>query len=120
TSFCPNLPRGRFVNPPFVYTLPMDFDSVKQLVEQVAAIVGPALPGLLSKGEEEMTKSVAGALGKDLWEEAKKLWGRILPVAEQSPALMEAVQDVAQDPDDTVNLAVLQKELRKALQTNAE
>ena len=65
----------------------MDLESIKQLVEQIAAVMSPALPGLLSKGGEEMAKSVAGALGKDLWDEAKHLWNLILPVAQQSPGL---------------------------------
>jgi hypothetical protein len=98
----------------------MDIESIKKLVEQIAAVMGPALPGLLSKGGDEIAKSVAGALGKDLWEEAKHLWTRILPVAQHSPGLMEAVEEVAQDPNDQVNIAVLQKELRKALQANME
>jgi hypothetical protein len=98
----------------------MDLESIKQLGEQIAAVMGPALPGLLAKGEEEMTKSVAGALGKDLWDEAKHLWNRLLPVAEKSPGLMTAAEEVAEDPNDQVNVGVLQKELRKALQANAE
>ena len=64
------------------YTLYMNLESIKQLVEQIATVMGPALPGLLSKGGEEMAKSVAGALGKDLWDEAKQLWKGILPAAQ--------------------------------------
>jgi hypothetical protein len=98
----------------------MDLKSIKQLVEQIAAVMGPALPSLLSKGGEEMAKSVGGALGKDVWDEARHLWNRILPVAQQSPGLMTAVEEVAQHPNNQVNIGVLQKELRKALQANAE
>lgn len=64
---------------------------------------------------EQAAEEAGQRLGAAAWEHAKALWGRLRPKVESKPALQEAVQDAATDPQDEDAIAALRLQLKKLL-----
>ena len=88
--------------------------DIGALASSVTTALVPLLPYLLKAGEkaaEETGKTVAG----QSWEWAKSLWTKLKPKVEAKPGALEAVQDVAQAPEDEDLQIALRVQLRKLL-----
>ncbi|MGC8947463.1 MAG: hypothetical protein ACP5N6_15060, partial [Anaerolineae bacterium] len=62
------------------------------LLDDLIHFLTPLLPYLLRAGEkaaEETGRRIAG----DAWEQAKSIWGRLMPGLKRRPAAQEALQD---------------------------
>jgi len=82
------------------------------LASSLTTSLVPLLPYLLKAGEkaaEETGKTVAG----ESWEWAKSLWSKLKPKVEAKEAALEAVQNVAESPDDEDARAALRRQLKK-------
>lgn len=80
----------------------------------LASFLAPLLTYLLRAGEQ--AAEAAGAeLGGRGWEHAKALWHRLRPAVEARPAAREAVNDVAEAPENEDALAALRLQLKKLL-----
>ncbi|NMG22685.1 hypothetical protein [Brasilonema bromeliae] len=77
-------------------------------------ILSPFLPYLLKLGDKA-AEEAAKKLGADSWEKAKVIWVKLHPKVEAKPSAQEAVQDVAQAPEDEDALAALRQQLKKLL-----
>ncbi len=88
--------------------------DIAMLAKDVAALLTPFLPYLLKAGERA-AEETGKKLGGDAWEKAKALWGKLRAKVETRPAAQEAVQDVADHPDDEDAQAALRLQLRKIL-----
>jgi hypothetical protein len=87
------------------------------IVSMAAALTGflsPVLPYLL-KGGEGAAKEVGKKFGGAAWEKAKDLWAKLQPRFESRPAAQEAVQAVAQVPEDQAAQGALNLQVRKIL-----
>ena len=79
----------------------------------------PALPYLYKLGGEaakEVTKKISG----EAFDYAQSLWAKLRPKAEATPALQEAVADVAATPEDEDAQAALRYQLKKLLANDTE
>lgn len=89
----------------------MDF---KQLADTLTEFLAPALPYLVSGGQELVKET-----GKELADQGpdllKKLWTKLRPKVEVKPAAAEAVQDVARAPEDSRTQGALSLQLEKIL-----
>jgi len=96
----------------------MDVDVTTLAAGAVAALV-PALPTLMDMG-----KGAAGEIGKrtvgKVSDAALGIWHLLRPKVDASPALAEAVTDLAQSPDDEDAQAALRVQIRKALMADPE
>lgn len=86
--------------------------DVATLTKDVVGFLTPFLPYLLKAGE----KAAEGIWGQAAWESAKTLWGKLRPKVEAKPAALEAVHDVAANPQDPDAAAALRLQMRKLLQ----
>ena len=77
-------------------------------------LLSPFLPYLLKLGDKA-AEETAKKLGVDAWEKAKAIWVKLHPKVEAKPSAQEAVQDVAQAPEDEDALAALRQQLKKLL-----
>ncbi|WP_414588902.1 hypothetical protein [Scytonema sp. PCC 10023] len=77
-------------------------------------LISPFLPYLLKLGDKA-AEEAAKKLGVDSWEKAKAIWVKLHPKVEAKPSAQEAVQDVAQAPEDEDALAALRLQLKKLL-----
>jgi hypothetical protein len=77
-------------------------------------LLSPFLPYLLKLGDKA-AEEAAKKLGADTWEKAKAIWIKLHPKVEAKPSAQEAVQDVAQAPEDEDALAALRQQLKKFL-----
>jgi hypothetical protein len=84
-------------------------------VVALTAFLAPFLPFLLKAGEKA-TEGAAEKCGVDAWERAKALWAKLRPKVEAKPAAKEAVQDVADKPDDEDSIVALRVQLKKLLE----
>ena len=88
--------------------------DIGALASSVTTALVPLLPYLLKAGEkaaEETGKTVAG----QSWDWAKSLWTKLQPKVEAKEAALEAVQDVAQEPEDQYAQAAFRQQLKKLL-----
>ena len=76
--------------------------------------ISPFLPYLLKLGDKA-AEETAKKLGADTWEKAKAIWVKLHPKVEAKPSAQEAVEDVAQAPEDEDALAALRLQLKKLL-----
>jgi formylglycine-generating enzyme required for sulfatase activity len=84
------------------------------LADALTIFLAQALP-YLAKAGEEAAKEAGKKLGAGSWDKAKELWRRLRPAVEERPAAAEAVEDVAELPDDADARAALRLQLRKIL-----
>ncbi|GAP99543.1 hypothetical protein [Leptolyngbya sp. NIES-2104] len=92
----------------------------------LTAFLSPFLPQLLDLG----TKTAAGAatkvgetagtkLTENAFNKAKALWEKLFPKVAVKASAQEAVQDVANNPDDPDFQSVLRVQLKKILEADA-
>lgn len=89
--------------------------DINETARNLAAFLAPFLPYLLKAGEkaaEELGKGLGGAA----WERAKALWARLRPRVEAQPAVRQAVQEVAADPQNAQKQETLAQALARVLQ----
>lgn len=89
------------------------------LAEALTIFLAPALPYLLSAGEEA-GKEAAKKIGADGWTKAKDLWGRLSPAVEEKPAALEAVEDAVAAPEDADAAAAMRLQFRKILSADPD
>ena len=89
------------------------------LAGSVTAALVPALPFLV-KGGEKLAEMAAQQLGTAAMERAKALWERVRGPLQASPAAAEAVRDLAEHPGDADTQAALRRQIKKALEADAE
>ncbi|HYO12314.1 MAG TPA: hypothetical protein VE685_03850 [Thermoanaerobaculia bacterium] len=92
--------------------------DVKLLADTLTLFLAPAMPYLVSGGEE-LVKAAGKAVGEGGLEMAKKLWARLRPKIEEKPAAAEAAQEVAKAPEDADAQGALRLQLRKILEADA-
>jgi hypothetical protein len=85
----------------------------------LTAMLAPATPFLVKGGEKlaEMTAEKIGNTAPDL---VKKIWGLLRAAIAKRPAAQEAVQDLAEAPDDADAQAALRRQLKKLFEADAE
>ena len=88
--------------------------DLKLLAETVTIVLAPALPFLVSGGEE-MIRQAGKTLGEEGLELAKKLWGRLWPKIEESPDAQSAARVAAKAPEEEDARAGLRFQLREIL-----
>lgn len=89
------------------------------LAEALVTLLAQALPTLVAAGEKAAGKAVeevgkqagAAASGK-----VKEIWDRLRGKVEEKEAAKDAVEDLAEDPDDADRQAALRRQLVKILQ----
>jgi hypothetical protein len=81
-------------------------------VAALVAFLAPCLGSLLS--------GVQAAVGEDVWVHVKRLWAKLGPKAESTPAALEAVEALAAQPEDARARRALELQLEKLLATDPE
>lgn len=89
------------------------------LVGTVVTFLAPFLPYLTKAGEKAAEEAGKG-IGEAAWDKAKALWGKLWPKVEDKPAAQEAVEDVAQAPDNEKAQNALIWQLEKILGEDAD
>ncbi|MEJ2673090.1 MAG: hypothetical protein P8168_13015, partial [Deltaproteobacteria bacterium] len=84
------------------------------LAGTLTAFLAPLLPYLL-KGGEKAAEEVGKKFGGVVWDKATALWARLRPKLEARPGAPEAVQEVAQAPEDQASRGALELQVRKIL-----
>jgi len=84
---------------------------------QLAAYLAPALP-FLTKGGEEAVKEAGKKLGAAVWEQVSGLWKLLKPKVDERPTALEAVEDLARDPELEPARNALAWQLEKILQAD--
>ncbi len=79
----------------------------------------PLLPYLL-KGGEEAVKEVGKKFGGAVWDKASALWAKLRPRLAAKPAAQEAVQEVAQAPEDQDARGAFNLQVRKLLAEDSD
>jgi hypothetical protein len=87
--------------------------------EVLTTFLVPFLPRLLKKGEALADKAI-DQLGAAAWERAQALWRRLRPKVEAKEAAREAVEGVAESPDDQAARGAFQFQLRSLLQADPD
>jgi len=88
--------------------------DLKLLAETVTIMLAPALPFLVSGGEE-MIRQAGKELSEEGLELAKKLWNRLRPKIEERPEAQSAARVAAKAPKDEDARAGLRFQLREIL-----
>ena len=83
----------------------------------LAAYLAPALP-FLTKGGEEAVKEAGKKLGAAVWEQVSGLWKLLKPKVDERPTALEAVEDLARDPELEPARTALAWQLEKILQAD--
>jgi hypothetical protein len=92
--------------------------DAKLLADAVTIFLAPALPFLVSGGEEAVRRA-GKKIGEDGLEIAKKLWEKLRPKVEENPRAQEAAAEAAAQPDDPDVQAALRLQIRKILEADA-
>ena len=85
----------------------------------VTTLLSSFLPSLLKLGDKA-AESIGSAVGKDGWETAKKIWGKIHPKVQENSSVLKAAKVVVDDPDDDDFKKVFQDKLQKLLEQNPD
>jgi len=89
----------------------------KELADALTIMLAPALPFLVTGGQE-VVREAGKKLGEEGLELAKKLWGKLRPKVEASPRAQGAAEVVAEAPDEEDARAGLRLQLRKILEAD--
>jgi tetratricopeptide (TPR) repeat protein len=90
--------------------------DVSQIAQATTFILGSCLPYLLD-GSDAADRAASKRLGVDAWEQAKLIWARLQPGIETRQAAKDAVQAVADDPNEETQ-AKLQQQLEALFDEN--
>ncbi len=85
----------------------------------LTAFLAPLLPALLNIGSRVAQETVE-AVGEEAVGLGRRIWDRLRGKVEAKPAATEAVNDVAEHPDDEDLQAALRVQLRKLLEEDPE
>lgn len=88
--------------------------DIPYMAQALATTLAPALPYLLGLANKA-AEGTAGQIGKEVWENAKKLWLWIRPKVEKEPAIEVALQEVGKDPDNEIFRSFLAQQLQLLL-----
>lgn len=92
--------------------------DAKLLADAVMIFLAPALPFLVTGGEEAVRRA-GKKIGEEGLEIAKKLWEKLRPKVEENPRAQEAATEAAAQPDDPDVQATLRLQVRKILEADA-
>lgn len=85
------------------------------LAQQLASILAPYLPFLMSPtisaGKDAAISALGGKFVETAWNKAADIWSRLKPNVEKDPDAIKALQDVAAKSQDTRAEAVLSWQL---------
>lgn len=89
------------------------------LVQQVAALLTPLLPHLMSSniaaGKDAAVKALGGKFVDAGWNKAAGIWKMIRPEVEKNSEIAQSLKDVAENTDDPDAKAVLSRQLKKVM-----
>jgi thioredoxin-like negative regulator of GroEL len=88
------------------------------LSQPLAIMLAPALPYLMSKATAAGQKAIdtlTGKLGETAANKVEQVWNKLWPSIEKKPDVVKAMQEVAENPEDTDAKAVLSWQLKKVL-----
>lgn len=88
------------------------------LAKSLTLVLSPFLPYLVKAGEKT-AENIGSKFAEGSWERAQKLWAKLQPKLIAKPAAQEAVQDVANAPEDEDAQAALRQQLKKLLSEDA-
>jgi len=88
-------------------------------IASLTAFLAPLLPALLKIGGRVADETVA-AVGDEAVGFARRLWDKLRGKVESKSAAQEAVNDVAEHPEDEDLQAALRVQLRKLLEEDTE
>ncbi len=92
--------------------------DIRILVRGITGVLIPCLPVLLQLERKTVEQGV-DTLGKQgteaLLPQANKLWDKLQPAVRAKPGALEAVEDVANSPEDGDAIASLRQQLKKIL-----
>lgn len=91
--------------------------DLKLLADTLTIVLAPALPFLVSGGQE-VVRQAGKKLSEEGLELAKKLWGKLWPKVEASPQAKGAAEAVAGAPDEEDARAGLRFQLREILKAD--
>jgi hypothetical protein len=83
-------------------------------VSLLTSILSPCL-GFLLAGTNAAAQQIGTAVGADVVSLAQKLWAKLKSHVEAKPAALEAIRDVAKNPDDEQARNALEWQLKKIL-----
>lgn len=87
-------------------------------IQQLTSMLGPASPYLIGASAiagQKAVEAVGSKIGEDALAKAKAVWSKIRPLAEKKPLMIEALEEVAEKPDDPRAEAMLSLQLEKLL-----
>lgn len=87
------------------------------LTQALVALLAPLLPFLIKAGEKAV-EEVGKKIGESAWNLAKRIWLRLMPKINASPAAKEAVNDLVKNPKDADYLAAFRVQVRKILESD--
>ncbi len=88
------------------------------LVTTVVAFLAPFLP-YVTKAGEKAAEEAGKKFGAAAWNQAKALWGKLWPKVEDRPAAQDAVENVANNPEDEHAREALRLQVKKVLAEDA-
>lgn len=87
------------------------------LVQQLTAILAPALPYLMGAATitgQKVVEAIGGEIGKDAWSTTKQLWRKLLPWIDKNPVVAKSLKEVANG--DPFAREALPRDLKKLLE----
>lgn len=91
--------------------------DIVTLTQALVALLSPLLPFLIKAGEKSV-EEIGKKIGESTWNLAKKIWSRLAPKINASPAAKEAVDDLIKNPKDSDYLATFRVQVRKILESD--
>jgi hypothetical protein len=88
-------------------------------IAAVAAVLAPALPYLL-RPVEKLANRTLDAAAEEVWAHAQKLWAKLRPKVEATPAAEHAAEGLAAAPTDPRRVAAFEVELEDLLGSDSE
>lgn len=88
-------------------------------VSALVSLLAPFLPFLIKAGEKA-SEEIGQKFGNDAWNKAKGIWEKLQTKVSNKPSCKEAVEDVANQPDNYDFQAVLRVQLTKLLEQEPE
>jgi hypothetical protein len=88
-------------------------------ISNLVSFLSPFLPDLLKLGQNSGETAVEAAskkFGEAAWNKAQAIWEQLQPKVKSKGAAAEAVEDVAESPEDEDLQAALRVQLKKLLQ----